>query len=164
MEFDLSRRVNTRKGFHPETNTLSVPVVEVSLFDTEDPDQYYNLGRAVSPLRLENIQIIVSGMAVHNVRNMQLGMMSNQPLPYATNLDKSLKDPAAASPEERQAKMAGLLKRKDARRAHPTFDHLLAIFVEAGAASEDRGVRLWTLPEGSMSWAQYRFGDVPSPP
>lgn len=102
-------------------------------------------------------------MAVHNLRDMQLGMMHDQPLPYATSFDKALKDAAAAGPEERQAKMAELLKRQDARRAHPTFDHLLPIFVGAGAANEDRGVRLWTLPEGSMSWAQYRFGEMPIP-
>jgi 4,5-DOPA dioxygenase extradiol len=163
MEFDLSRRVNIQKAFNPETNALDVPVVQVSLFANEDPDQHYNLGRAVSPLRSENIQIIVSGMAVHNLRDMQLGMMSDQPLPYATSFDKALKKAATASTEERQAKMAELLKRKDARRAHPTFDHLLPIFVGAGAASEERGVQLWTLPEGSMSWAQYRFGELPSP-
>jgi 4,5-DOPA dioxygenase extradiol len=163
MYFEPRRRANTGKAFNPETNPLTVPVVQVSLVDTEDPDQHYNLGRAVALLRSENIQIIVSGMAVHNLREVQLGMMTDQPLPYATSFDKALKEAATASPEERQAKMAELLKRKDARRAHPTFDHLLPIFVGAGAACEDRGVRLWTLPEGSMSWAQYRFGEVPSP-
>ena len=56
--------------------------------------------------------------------------------------------------------MANLLKRHDARQAHPTFDHLLPIFVGAGAAGDDIGERLWTLKEGSMSWAQYRFGEV----
>jgi 4,5-DOPA dioxygenase extradiol len=102
-------------------------------------------------------------MAVHNLRDMQLGMTTDQQLPYATSFDKALKEAATASPEERQSKMAELLKRKDARRAHPTFDHLLPIFVGAGAAGEEWGVRLWTLPEGSMSWAQYRFGEVPVP-
>lgn len=132
----------------------------MSLFDTEDPDQHYNLGCVLAPLRSENIQIIVSGMAVHNLRDMQSGMMTDQPLPYAIRFDKALKEAVTASPEERQEKMAELLKSKDARRAHPTFDHLLPIFVGAGAAGEDRGLQLWTLPEGSMSWAQYRFGDV----
>ncbi len=89
-------------------------------------------------------------------------MASDQPLPYAISFDKALKEAATANPEERQEKMAELVKRKDARRAHPTFDHLLPLFVGAGAANEDRGLRLWTLLEGSMSWAQYRFGEVPS--
>lgn len=160
LYFFLARRVNICKAFNPETNPLNVPVVQVSLFDTEDPDQHYNLGRAVSSLRSENIQVIVSGMAVHNLRDMQLGIMGNRPMPYATSFDEALKEAVTASPEERQEKMTALLKRKDARRAHPTLDHLLPIFVGAGAAAGDKGVRLWTLTEGSFSWAQYMFGEV----
>lgn len=56
--------------------------------------------------------------------------------------------------------MAALLKRGDARQAHPTFDHLLPIHIAAGAAEDDVGTQLFTMPEGSMSWAQYRFGDA----
>lgn len=56
--------------------------------------------------------------------------------------------------------MAELLKRPDARRAHPSFEHLLPIHIAAGAAGKDMGQQFWTLPQGSMSWAQYRFGDI----
>jgi aromatic ring-opening dioxygenase catalytic subunit (LigB family) len=100
-------------------------------------------------------------MAVHNLRDMRFGM-NNKPLPYALSFDEALKEAVTTDPEQRETKMAELLKRSDARKAHPTFEHLLPIFVGAGAAAEDKGVRLWTLPEGSMSWAQYRFGDVPA--
>lgn len=136
--------------------------MQVSLFDTEDPDQHYRLGQAVSALRAENIQIIVSGMAVHNLRDMRLAMSSPGPLPYTVTFDKALKEAVTSSPDERQAKMAALLKRPDGRKAHPTFEHLLPVHIGAGAAAEDKAVQLFTLPEGSMSWAQYRFGDLPS--
>jgi 4,5-DOPA dioxygenase extradiol len=56
--------------------------------------------------------------------------------------------------------MVALLQRSDARKAHPSFEHLLPVHVAAGAAGDDQGKQLWTLPEGSMSWAQYRFGEV----
>lgn len=56
--------------------------------------------------------------------------------------------------------MAQLLKRPDARKAHPSFEHLLPIFIGAGAAGKDKGERFWTFPEGSMSWAQFRFGEI----
>ena len=42
------------------------------------------------------------------------------------------------------------------------MDHLMPIYVVAGAAGDDAGKRTWTLHEGSMGWAQYRFGDLPS--
>ena len=79
---------------------------------------------------------------------------------YAISFDKALKEAAAAKPEERQAKMSTLLKRSDARKAHPTLDHILPAHIAAGAGGEDLGEQLWTMPEGSVSWAQYRFGKV----
>ena len=54
--------------------------------------------------------------------------------------------------------MAALLGRSDASKAHPTLEHILPIYVSAGAAGLDVGEQLWTLAEGSLSWAQYRFG------
>ncbi|KAK2800810.1 hypothetical protein FQN49_008922 [Arthroderma sp. PD_2] len=147
-------------AFEPEENPLDVPIVQVSLFDSEDPDQHYRLGQAVSQLRDENIQIIVSGMAVHNLRDMRFTPGDPGPLPYTVSFDEALKDAVMAPAPERQKAMADLLLRRDARPAHPTFEHLLPIHVGAGAAGSDVGERLWTLTEGSLSWAQFRFGDV----
>lgn len=81
---------------------------------------------------------------------------------YAFTFDEALKEAATSAPEERQAKLFALLKRSDARKAHPTMEHLLPMYVGAGAAGSDRGKQLWTLPEKSLSWAQYRFGEVGS--
>ncbi|CAG8932864.1 unnamed protein product [Penicillium salamii] len=147
-------------AFEPDTNPLNVPIVQVSLFNSEDPDQHYRLGQAVSRLREENILIIVSGMAVHNLRDLRFAFGSKTPLPYAVSFDEALKEAVMTAPAERQKAMADLLKRPDARQAHPSFEHLLPIHIGAGAAGEDLGKRTWTFPEGSMSWAQYRFGDV----
>ncbi|CAL5868969.1 uncharacterized protein PFLUO_LOCUS3197 [Penicillium psychrofluorescens] len=147
-------------AFEPESNPLAVPIVQVSLFDTEDPIQHYRLGQAVSQLRDENILIIVSGMAVHNLRDLRSTFSDPRPLPYAVSFDDALKEAVTTPPAEREKAMAALLKRPDARQAHPSFEHLLPIHVGAGAAGMDLGERLWTLPEGSMSWAQFRFGGL----
>jgi aromatic ring-opening dioxygenase catalytic subunit (LigB family) len=147
-------------AFEPDSNPLAVPIVQVSLFDTEDPIQHYRLGQAISHLRDENILIIVSGMAVHNLRDMRFTFGDPRPLPYAVSFDDALNKAVTTPPAEREKAMAALLKRPDARQAHPSFEHLLPIHVGAGAAGMDLGERLWTLPEGSMSWAQFRFGGV----
>ncbi|KAJ5166254.1 uncharacterized protein N7482_005035 [Penicillium canariense] len=147
-------------AFEPDSNPLNVPVVQVSLFNTEDPNQHYRLGQAVSRLREENILIIVSGMAVHNLRDLRFTFGKPRPMPYAVSFDEALKEAVTKAPAEREQALSDLLKRPDARQAHPTFDHLLPIHIGAGAAHEDMGKRLWTLPEGSMSWAQYRFGEL----
>lgn len=97
-------------------------------------------------------------MAVHNLRDMLFTLNNPTPLPYTHSFDEALSDAVSASPQEREGRMAELMRRPDARQAHPRFDHLLPVFVGAGAAGEDLGRRLWTLKEGSLSWAQFRFG------
>jgi 4,5-DOPA dioxygenase extradiol len=148
-------------AFHPEENPLTVPLVQVSLFESEDPDAHYRLGAAVASLRDDNIVVIGAGMSVHNLRDLRFAMGNPTPLPYSVSFDEALKDAAEASPDVRQARMAELVLRPDARKAHPWMDHLMPVFVAAGAGGDDAGKQLWTMQEGSMAWAQYRFGDVP---
>lgn len=157
---DHVRDANRHKAFNPETNPLNIPIVQVSLFDSDSASQHHALGAAVAQLRSEGIQIIVSGMAVHNLRDMRRGIGFVAPLPYVEPFDEALKEAVESEPSIREEKMAQLLKRSDARKAHPEFEHLLPIHIGAGAALEDRGMRLWTLCEGSLSWAQYRFGEA----
>ena len=147
-------------AFNPETNPLKIPIVQVSLFRSEDSQQHQLLGEAIRDLRSQNIQIIVSGMAVHNLRDHFAMGDHSQVLPYTFSFDEALKTAVESRPAERQKRMAELLERHDARQAHPTLEHLLPIYVGAGAAGEDRGKQLWTFREGATSWAQYRFGDV----
>jgi 4,5-DOPA dioxygenase extradiol len=144
--------------FNPESNPLNVPIVQVSLFDSEDPIQHYRLGQSLSKLRDDNIQIIASGMAVHNLGDMRF-LRSREPLSYAMSFDKALKDAVMTPPGQREKALADLTERPDARRAHPTFDHLLPVHIAAGAAGEDFGERLWTMAEACFSWAQFRFGE-----
>ncbi|KAH8661942.1 Extradiol ring-cleavage dioxygenase, class III enzyme, subunit B [Xylariales sp. PMI_506] len=147
-------------AFHPEENPLRVPLVQVSLYHSEDPDLHYRLGKAVASLRDENIVIIGAGMSVHNLRDMWTTRGDPNPLPYTVSFDEALKEATEAPATQRQARMAEAARRPDAKQAHPWMDHLMPVYVAAGAAGEDVGKRTWTLHEGSMGWAQYRFGEV----
>lgn len=150
--------------FDPEKNPVNVPIVQVSLFeDHTDAAAHIRLGRAVEKLREENILIVVSGMAVHNLRDLWVTQARGVTMPYAFSFDGALREAMEKTPgEERDKAMEGLLKRPDARQAHPTFEHLLPAHIGVGAAGSDVGKQLWTLAEGSMSWGQYRFGEIPS--
>ncbi|KAK7455370.1 hypothetical protein Landi51_02573 [Colletotrichum acutatum] len=146
-------------AFNPSTNPLKVPLVQASLFRSEDPDAHYRLGAALSALRDEGVVIIGAGMSVHNLYDMS---SDPRPMPYAVSFDDALKEAVEVSNvAERQDKMAQVCRRPDAKQAHPYMDHLMPIHVAAGAAGADRGKQLWTMKEGSFAWAQYRFGDVP---
>ncbi len=79
---------------------------------------------------------------------------------YSFSFDEALEEAATAEPEKRRAEMVALMKQSDARKAHPTLEHILPIYVASGAAGEDIGQRIWTFPEASISWAQYRFGQI----
>jgi len=137
-----------------------VPLVQVSLFDSDSGAQHQALGRALISLRDENILLVCSGMAVHNLRDMRIAFGRPGGMPYTTAFDDALRGATELEPEKREQAMEELLKLPLARKAHPSFEHLLPIYIAAGAAGEDLGKRTWTLPEGSLSWAQYRFGDI----
>ena len=77
---------------------------------------------------------------------------------YASSFDNALEEAVVSAPEVRQLKMSTLAKSLAAGEAHPTLEHLLPIYICAGAAGKDTGKRLWTFAEGSLNWAQYRFG------
>jgi 4,5-DOPA dioxygenase extradiol len=79
-------------AFNPESNPLNVPLVQVSLFDSDDADQHYKLGEAMQGLREEGILVVVSGMAVHNLRDMWKAMQRPAPMPYSVSFDAALKE------------------------------------------------------------------------
>jgi Catalytic LigB subunit of aromatic ring-opening dioxygenase len=58
-----------RIAFDPKKNPLNVPIVQASLFNSEDVEQHYRLGQALESLRDEGFLIIGAGMAVHNLRD-----------------------------------------------------------------------------------------------
>ncbi|GAM82799.1 hypothetical protein ANO11243_007850 [Dothideomycetidae sp. 11243] len=147
-------------AFDPQQNPLGVPLVQVSLFDSDDADQHYRLGEALAGLRDEGVLIIVSGMAVHNLREMFSFRGQPGSAPYAVSFLEAFGKAVEEEPKDRQAAMVALLTRSDARRAHPSFEHLLPIHVGAGAALNDTGKLLFSYPDGTLGWAQCRFGEV----
>ena len=113
-----------RLAFDPEQNPLNVPLVQVSLYNNEDPDLHYRLGQAVASLRDEGIVIIGAGMSVHNLRDYRFAMSSPIPQRYTVSFDEALKEATESPPAERQARMAEVTKRPDAREAHPVGNSL----------------------------------------
>ena len=104
--------------------------------------------------------IIGAGMAVHNIREHFRHPNPSTPAAYTVSFDEALREAVEGSVNGRGERMADLLKRGDAKKAHPSWDHLWPIFVAAGAGGSDEGSRTWTLCEGSLSWGMFRFGEV----
>ncbi|KAJ2975270.1 hypothetical protein NUW58_g8407 [Xylaria curta] len=116
------------EAFDPKKNPLTVPIVQVSLFNNEDYELHYRMGQALEGLRDEGILIIGAGMAAHNLRDYRAIRGSGKTMPYVSSFDNALKLAATANPDERQTAMSELMRCSDARQAHPTLDHILPIY------------------------------------
>ncbi|KAK9376663.1 Extradiol ring-cleavage dioxygenase, class III enzyme, subunit B [Lipomyces chichibuensis] len=145
----------------PDFQELKVPIIQVSLFGTDNPNQHFALGKALAPLRDENILLIGSGMTVHNLREM--GYYWGSVAPYAKRFDDMLARTLSSDVgRAREDAMAKLIETDDAHKSHPTKEHLLPIYIAAGAAYNEKGERLYTNQTSSIAWGEYRFGSLKS--
>jgi aromatic ring-opening dioxygenase catalytic subunit (LigB family) len=115
-----------------------LPVAQLSLLRSLDPADHIKLGAALEPLRDEGVLIIASGMSYHNMR----GFMSGDPRVGQSakafddwlNQTVTLEDAA-----DRNRRLIAWESAPSAREAHPRSEHLIPLFVAAGAAGTDLG-------------------------
>jgi 4,5-DOPA dioxygenase extradiol len=139
------------RSIYPEAD---VPVTQLAIQPRRDSRWHFKLGEALAPLRQENVLILASGGAVHNLRDLDRG---NGATPaWAKRFDDWLASTVEAGNTEA---LLDWEQAPEARRAHPSEDHLLPVFVAAGAAG--RGVHGRRVYEGfslgSLSLAAFRF-------
>lgn len=99
-------------------------------------------------------------MSVHNLRDAPFSPAKKQPLPYSVSFDMALRAAVESDIDGREERMAALVKRPDARLAHPSLDHFWPVIVACGAGSEEKGERIWGMGEGGVGWAMFRWGEV----
>lgn len=140
------------KVVFPEAN---MPIVQISLQRTLDPGMHLALGAALAPLRQEGILIIGSGMSWHNLR--LYGHEGTLPLSedFDQWLTAAVEDP---SPDSRKSLLMSWATAPQARSAHPREEHLIPLFVAAGAALRDRGHRIFRDTPMQAAISAYRFG------
>lgn len=132
----------------------SVPVVQLSIKSSYDVEEHYRLGEALSSLRDEGVLIVGSGLTYHNLRK-----FFNQTGAEPSRAFEGWLTEAMASPmEERLSKLKHWEKAPFARDAHPREDHLVPLFVIAGAAGEDPGQRFFVDRVFGIEMASYQFG------
>jgi 4,5-DOPA dioxygenase extradiol len=113
----------------PDAN---IPVTQLSLQSRMSPAHQFNIGRALAPLREENVLIIGSGSMTHNLSEFRGNRLDSPALPYVTEFAEWF----AQKIEERDLESLLDYRRRapHAVRAHPADDHLLPIFIALGAA------------------------------
>ena len=135
-----------------------IPVVQVSIQTGSDTRHHFRIGEALAPLRAENVLIIGSGGATHNLREFGRYPIDAEPVGYARDFDDWLAERIA------RGSVADLLDYRslapDARRNHPGEDHILPLFAPLGAAGRGiPGARIHHRIEyGMLSMAAFAWG------
>jgi len=142
------------KWMYPDAD---VPVVEISLQPELGTARHVELGRALAPLAEEEILVVGSGHATHNLRDWMANPRRREPLRYAQVFADWLHERLEAA--DTDALIAYREQAPEAARAHPTEEHLLPLFVAWGAADEGARVeRLSTgFDGGALANDSYRF-------
>ncbi|MCG8616739.1 MAG: dioxygenase [Desulfobacterales bacterium] len=118
---------------YPEAD---IPCIQISLTADLDPSAHLKTGRALQPLRSENILILGSGFSFHNMGAFsQSGQPVEDPenLAFQNWLAETLTAPALP-PEVREDNLLRWEFAPHARYCHPREEHLLPLHVCAAAA------------------------------
>ena len=119
-----------------------IPVFQVSMPRSLDPQSAYELGQALATLRNEGVMIVASGSMTHNLHDFRQGAGGD--LPYVSSFANWVKQ--AVQNEQLDQLLAYRDFAPGAMRAHPTDEHFLPLFVALGARLND--VSLKTIEGG----------------
>ncbi|HEY9898673.1 MAG TPA: class III extradiol ring-cleavage dioxygenase [Pantanalinema sp.] len=134
-----------------------IPVVQLSIQPSRSPAEHWRLGEALRPLRDEGILVLGSGSATHNLFELGRYMHDTTPPEWVTSFDRWLK--SAVTQGRKEELLDYLHQAPSAARNHPTPDHILPLFVAAGAGEAQGTGELIheSYSWGLLSMAAYSF-------
>ncbi len=133
-----------------------IPVAQLSIQTERGPAHHIALGRALAPLRNQDVLLFCSGGATHNLYALERGRHDDPP-PWAVAFDDWLAATLEAGDEASLIQYRA--KAPYAREAHPRDEHLLPALVAFGAGGPNaKGQRLHrSFAHGSLSMAAFTF-------
>ncbi len=109
-----------------------VPVVQVSMPRSLDPESAFRLGRTLASLGDDGVLVIGSGSLTHNLREFRQG--TTPVASYAREFSEWIRQAVNAGDTDR---LVGALRlAPHAQRAHPTSEHFLPLLIALGAARD----------------------------
>jgi len=118
---------------------LEIPLIEVSIDSSLDPEKHIALGKALESLRSEEILIISGGLTIHTFQDWSAWNPDTAAEGYkdferqiVRSIDKT------SSVEERNKALVAVTQHPFYRKAHPRTEHFIPIYVAAGAGSEGK--------------------------
>ncbi len=135
-----------------------IPVTQLAVQPARGTAHHLALGRALAPLASENVLIIGSGHATHNLRDWAGHRGNDEPMRYAVEFAHWLEERLAA--HDAQALVDYRDEAPGAARAHPTEEHFLPLLVAYGAAGENPSIErvVEGYENGALSRDSFLFG------
>jgi aromatic ring-opening dioxygenase catalytic subunit (LigB family) len=131
-----------------------LPAFQLSLKQGLNPAEHLSIGRALVPLRDEEVFIIASGMTFHNLR----AFWNPQANAVSETFDAWLRDTMSREPSARDERLTQWTTAPAARLAHPREEHLIPLMVAAGAAASDRATLAFNGTMVGHRLSGYHFG------
>ncbi len=135
-----------------------VPVVQLSIDETQPAQFHYDLGRRLAPLRDEGVLVIGSGNLVHNLHTYAWGRHEPEPFDWAVRFENSAREWMRAG-DHNPLIGYGMLG-PDAQLSAPTPDHYLPLLYILGAQQEGDRVTFPVegIDGGSVSMLSVQVG------
>jgi len=133
-----------------------IPVVQVSIDAGFEPEAHLAMGRALAPLRDENVLIVGSGLSYHNLR--EIRSIGAEP---SAQFDAWLQQVLVQGPpDQRSELLRHWTLAPAARRAHPREDHLIPLMVAVGAAEDEAATCIYhdRSTFAQITASSFRFG------
>ena len=135
-----------------------VPVVQLSIDETQPAEFHFELGRQLAPLRDDGVLIAGSGNLIHNLHTYAWGKHDVEPFDWALRFESAARKIIESGDFDPLIDYESL--GKDALLSAPTPDHYLPLMYVLGAARDGDKV---TFPVtgfdgGSISMTTVRFG------
>jgi 4,5-DOPA dioxygenase extradiol len=115
-----------------------IPVVQLSIDETQPASFHYELGQRLAPLRDEGVLVIGSGNLVHNLHTYAWGKHDPEPFDWAVRFEELARD------QIRRREHAPLVNYeslgRDAQLSAPTPDHYLPLLYILGMQQADDAV------------------------
>ncbi|PPQ78517.1 hypothetical protein CVT25_011789 [Psilocybe cyanescens] len=133
---------------------MDIPIVQVSIDSSLDPEKNWELGKAVAQLREEGILILSGGLTAHNLRD-RTSFSPDTARAVHKEFDEAIhKAIAVESDAERKQQLFGLVRHPGFRASHPREDHFVPLYVAAGAGEGGRVLTVVDL----YGLASFAFG------
>ena len=135
-----------------------VPVVQLSIDETQAAAFHFDLGKRLTPLRDEGILIVGSGNLVHNLHTYAWGKHQPEPYDWAVRFEESAKRLILANDFEPLIDYERM--GRDALLAIPTPDHYLPLLYVLGAKRENEAISfpVQGIDGGSVSMLAVQVG------